>query len=130
MDTHFLHRRSQPPRHSGSQQVRVSKGSEEQRQSVYGRCVGPGSTPQLPRFYDVEDSICDSGRRLGVWIVGVGYVHQRLMWDVCARPRGLYESIVWEGVEEGDGAGKVEDGPRHLVKLCTSSFASSSPEIV
>lgn len=117
MDAHFLRCGTQPPCRSRSHQISVSKRHKEQRQSVHGWCLGPSPTSQLPRLHDLEDSICDGGRWLGVWIVGVGYVRIYFLWHVCARPRGLHESIVWEGVEEGDGEGEVEDGSWGLVRF-------------
>ena len=46
---------------------------------------------------------------MGLRVVGVGYVCLYSRWHVCARAGGLHESVVREGVEEGDGEGEVED---------------------
>ena len=118
MDAHHLRRRTQPPRLSRSQQISVSKRREKQRESVHGRCLGRGPASQLPRFYDLEDSICDCGRRLGIWVVSFVYVCLYTVRHFCSRSRGLHGSSVWEGVEEGDGGGEMEDDSWHLVKSC------------
>ena len=55
------------------------------------------------------------------------------MWHVCARPRGVYESVIWKGVEEGNGEGEVEDGSWHLVesyKIVPQAFVFSGSFIV
>ena len=55
---------------------------------------------------------------MGLWPVGVGNVRLYPVWYLGARSRGLHESSVWEGVDEGDGEGEVEDGSRHMVNSC------------
>ena len=125
MDAHHLHRRTQPPHPSRSQQISVSKRREEQRKSVHWRCLGPGPTSQLPWFYNLEDRIRDCGRRLGIWLVGFVHVCLYSVRHLCSRSRGLHGSSVWEGVEEGDGGGEMEDDSWHLVKACILSFRSS-----
>ena len=125
MDARRLRRWSQSPRHSRPQQIPVPKGSEEQRQGVHRRCLGLGPPSQLPRLYDLEDGVCDCGWGVGLRVVGVEYVCLYPGWHVCARAGGLHESVVREGVEEGDGEGEVEDGSWRLVRFCVSSFASS-----
>ena len=61
---------------------------------------------------------------MGLRVVDVGYVCLCFGWHVCARAGGLHESVVREGVEEGDGEGEVEDDSWRLV-IHTSIFASS-----
>ena len=124
MDAPCLPRRPQSPPHSRPQQISVSKGPEEQRQSVHGWCVGSGPPSQLPRLYGVEDGVCDGGRRVGVRGTGTGNVCLYPLRHVCARLGGLHESVVWEGVEEGEGEGEVEDGSWLLVRLYISNLAS------
>ena len=62
---------------------------------------------------------------MGLRVVGVGYVRLYSGWHVCARAGGLHESVIREGVEEGDGEGEVEDGSSGLVSLYVLSFGSS-----
>ena len=62
---------------------------------------------------------------MGLRVVCLGYVCLYSGWHVCARAGGLHESVVREGVEEGDGEGEVEDGSWRLVRLYVLSFTSS-----